>query len=160
MTDLLRIELSGRHAAAWNLLFERLTQSVERALQALTDSESAGETQVDTTVLAALAEITKGWTKAKLERPSLDNEKVIADIIEAYERAKLIRSQREHQDLRNEQERLVLFENRLIMTLKWLRFLNHHMVKDDAGNCTLLLSNEDLRVLVLDVGAMAPADDG
>jgi hypothetical protein len=158
VTDLIRLELTGRTAAAWDAVFDRLTESVNRAVDALSGDAETADGGKESELVSALAEITKGWAKAKLERPSLENERIIAEIAEAYERAKLLKAQRHHQEIENEQARIALLDRKLGTALKWLG-LKTHLVKDEHGNTTLVVTKEDLRLLAADLGSVGGLQD-
>lgn len=51
-----------------------------------------------------------------------------------------------------DRERLQLAEERLAAALKWLAFLNNHLVRDEHGSVCLLLTNENMSLLLADLG--------
>ncbi len=53
-----------------------------------------------------------------------------------------------------EHRRLELWDKRLTLAFKWLSFLNTHVVRDDAGNVTLVMTNQSMTDLLGDVGEL------
>lgn len=144
MSKLIRIEFGGKNDEAWNRVFEKFTKVVERTVDGLID-DAPNKTKSEVKELAQnIADITKGWVKAKLEKPEIDNEVKLVEIAERFEKIKMLQVQRELAEVELANKRLELMEKRIVQALKWLGFFMQHAVRDKEGNLTILLSNEQL----------------
>jgi hypothetical protein len=152
MSEPIRIELTGKNGESWNRVFETLTGIVTNAVTAIAPTDTPTQMAAEQFV-ADIGEISKNWLKAKVERPSLENEKLFAEIVGLFEEAKLKKSQRERQEIENESMKLDLMAKRLTMAIKLLGFLQNHCTRDINGNMTLVFTNEELPVLLADVKA-------
>jgi len=151
MSELMRIELGGRDSEAWNRVFAKLTGVVEKAVAHLVGDASA-KTKAEAKEFAKdIADITKTWFRAKLEKPEIDNELKLAEIAERFEKIKALHVQRELAEVKLDEKRLDLWEKRMVTALKWLRFLTQCTVRDKDGNLTLVLSNQQLARLHADL---------
>lgn len=154
MSDVIRLELTGKQAEAWNRVFDTLAGVVVRAVEHLIPDDGAEKKEQARQMTEDLAEITKGWAKAKIERPTLENEKIIADITAKFEEAKLTRAKREQVEVETQKKRLELWEQRVAMALRWLGFLGHHIIRGEDGSVTVVLTNRALALLHADVKAL------
>jgi hypothetical protein len=161
VTDIIRLELSGKRADAWNRVFDTLTAIVEKAVdQIVPDSEPAVRDTAKA-MSADVAEITKGFLQAKLERPVLENELTVAEIAIKFEELKTAKANREQIEVNTERskvalerDRLALWEQRMVLAFKWLGFLQHHLVRTEDGNAVLLLTQQDMSSLLSDCKAI------
>jgi hypothetical protein len=161
MSDLIRIDISGKTAFAWDRLFDRLTGIVGKAVDALACNAEPATRAAAKECAADIIEITKGWMQAKLQKPILDNEKTIAEIAIKFEELKMAEVKRRQAEIEAdlkavelEKERLELWELRLIKAMKWLGFLQTHMVREADGSVSLVLTNENMTSLLLDTRAL------
>ena len=153
MSEPIRFELTGKNAEVWNRMYETLTSVVIDGMSSfapMDDSERESTCQL----LMDLAGITGGWAKAKLERPSLENEKLIAEIAEKFEDLKLKQAQRKTIELENESKRLDLMVKRVETAIKLLGMLNS-CFHFENGKLTLILTNQSLSLLHADVKALS-----
>ncbi len=143
------LKLTGSHREALDRLFDTLSS----ALAKVTDDLACGTTSSDggseSMVVEDLSEVAKAWLGAKLERPTLENEKRAAEIVETYERIKtaqlerqLLEIEKQAKMLELENATLSLNERRIASGLKWLGCLKSVLTEDDDGNLTLLLSDD------------------
>lgn len=175
MNDLIRLELSGRQADAWNRVFGALAGVIENAIDRLAANVEPEARETAKNLSRDVAEIAKSFVKAKLERPTLENESTVADIALKFEQLKLLQANREQVEVetkirkvRLDKERLEFFERQLTVAIKWLGFLQRHIVSDNDGSVTLVLTNQDMASLSTDVRAIqneaaegaGPAADG
>lgn len=161
MSDIVRLELTGKRAEAWDRVFETLTSVIEGAVDHLVP-ESAEQTRETAHGLTRdIAEITKGFVSAKLEKPALENELTIAEIAIKFEELKLSAANREQIEVETairkvalEKERLDLWERRMSLAFKWLGFLQTHISRSPDGSVTLVLTNQDMSSLLSEVRAI------
>lgn len=162
MSEVLRIELAGKNADAWNRVFSNLTRALENAIEQLAPDATDSDRKVAKELTADIAEITKGWMKARLERPTLENERILADIAARFEELKLAQSQRNKIEaeteairIENERKKLTLIEEQISTALRVLGMLQRHIVRNADGSVILLLTNEILPILAADTRALA-----
>ena len=108
------IELTGKSADAWNRIFDTLTNTIETVVQNLA-SHGADPVamQIAHDITAPLAEIAKGWLKAKVERPQIENQKMLAEIRAKFEDFKLTRAKSEQVEVETERKRVQLDSEQL-----------------------------------------------
>jgi hypothetical protein len=145
MTPLIRIDLTGKDADRWNRIFGLFTTVIERSVDALVADDACNGGAKD--LAADLLAISQGWLKAKVERPALENEKIVADVVQAFEQAKLLAAQRKQVEVETQIRNLDLWEKRLQLALKWMAFAQQHVVSGEDGSVTLVLTNQDLAML-------------
>ena len=162
MSDLIRLELTGRRADAWNRVFDALTGVIEHAIDHLAPSADEATRSTAKDLTRDLAEITKGFLKAKLEGPAVENELKIAEIAVKFEELKLTKARRDQVEVETdikrvqlEKDRLALWEQRMTMALKWLGFLQSHIAQDDDGRVALVLTNQEMASLLSDFRALS-----
>jgi hypothetical protein len=155
MSELIRIELTGKHADICNRVFQTVTNVIEQAVNNLMPDADAETKDRAKQLTADLAEITKDWLQAKLQRPTLENERTIAEIAAKYEELKTSEAQRRKVEVETEikvveleERRLALWDHRLSVALKWLGFLQNHVVRGEDGSVCLVLTNRDLAQLL------------
>lgn len=165
MSDLIRLELTGKHAEAWNRVFDTLISVVEKAVDQLAPCIEENTRDKTKKFAHDLADITKGFLKAKLEQPMLENEQVIAEIAIKFEELKIAKANRERLEVETEikkvtleQKRLELWEQRMVTALKWLGFLQHHLLQQGDNDAVLLLTNQELRSLLSEVRGFQKID--
>jgi hypothetical protein len=84
--QLLRIDLSGLDPATFDRLFGKLAQALESSVARVTgDRPSPGTRQA----IDDLATIAKNFAQARLQRPTLENQKLLAEIAEAFSAAEV-----------------------------------------------------------------------
>jgi len=155
MSELLRIELTGKNAEAWNRVFGSLTGLLESAVRKVCcriNPDAEGEAA---SLATDIAEITKSWVRAKLENPSIENESKLAEIAERFERMKLLQIDQKRGMVALEKEKLELFEKQVQTALRLLKVLHSCVVRDEQGNVTVLLTNKILANLKVEVAASA-----
>ncbi len=167
MTNVVRLELTGKRAEAWNRVFDTLTSVIERAIDQIAAGADEVKRENAHQLTRDIAEITKDFLKAKLERPALENELTIAEIALKFEELKLSKAKREQLEVETqikavslESARLDLWERRLSVAVRWLCFLENHFVRSENGDVTLVLTNQDISSLLTDVRSIqqsAPA---
>lgn len=151
MSDVIRIELTGKRSKAWNRVFDTLTGVVEKAVEQLAPHVEEGTRRKINDLTHDLAEVTKGFVKAKMERPTLENERILVDIAAKFEELKLTRANRKRVEMETEIRRLDLWEKRMALAIKWLGFLSQRIVHTEEGGVVLVLTNQDLAALVAEV---------
>lgn len=154
MSDLIRIDVTGKSSETWSRIFESLSATIGRAVESIAGAIPDDAKREAVNLTRELAEATRGWAKAKLEKPVLDNELKIAEIAQRLEEIKLAQVKREIVEVELDEKRLELWEKRLAMAMKWLSFMNRSVTRDENGNMTLVMTNRDLRLLIGEVGAL------
>jgi hypothetical protein len=85
-SDLLRIDLTGLDSGSFDRLFASLASALEAAVAQVSgkpESPEARQAIDDLTVIA------KNFAQAKLQRPTLENQKLLAEIAEAFSAAEV-----------------------------------------------------------------------
>jgi hypothetical protein len=152
MSDYIRIDLAGRNGEAWDQVFQTLTDVIVAGVTRISPSEEVTERSAIFT--AHIAALSKKWLQAKVERPSLENEKLVAEIAGLFEDGKLKRAQVEKLEIENESARLDLLEKRVMMAVRLLGFLNNHITREPDGNLVLILTNDNLATMRRDLKAI------
>lgn len=147
MSDIIRFDLTGKDSEAWNRVFASLTEAVEKAVTHLSDSGDGSADDKTNGLISDIAEITKTWVRSKMERPAIENQLKLAEIAARFEEIKTARVNREIAEVELDRKKLELCEKRLETALKMLTFFNNYTVRDDDGNVTLVLTNEQLSAL-------------
>lgn len=75
------VELIGKNPIAFNRLFEKLTKTIEEALEDLTKEEI---TQSTRETISDLATVAKDFIQAKINKPSIENQKLLSEIASEY----------------------------------------------------------------------------
>ncbi len=155
MSDPIRLDLTGRNSRAWNRVFDTLTSAVESAVDNLMP-DAPDEIREEAKDLAGgIAEITKDWLKAKLERPALENELKIVEIAAKFEELKVQRQEAEVnlalKKVELDERRLDLWEKRLTLALRWLGFFQRNIIREADGSVVLLLTGENMGALMADL---------
>ena len=84
MTDqaqIVAIELSGRDPEAFDRLFAKLTDTIEKSLEMMSGKDASPGVS---SALQDVASIAKNFARAKLEKPSIENQHLIAQISSEY----------------------------------------------------------------------------
>lgn len=152
MSDPVRITLTGKNEEQWSKLFDKLTDIVTSAVSKVTPEDVEDESVRE--YVAAISDISKSWASAKIERPTLENEKLIAETLNLFEDLKLKREQNRKLKLENDSLELDLLEKRLAMALRMLNFLHNKFVRNESGELTLLLTNQEPSLLFADIKAI------
>src|SRR4029450_2097611 len=116
------------------------------------DEEGAATTRQ---LIEDIADITKGWLKAKIERPALDNERIIAEVINLFEDAKIKRAQRQKLEIENESAQFDLLVKKVETAFKLLGMLSNSFIHDGNDKLTLIITNENLSLFHADIKAMS-----
>jgi len=158
MSDMLRIQLTGKSADTWDRIFEKLVGVIETAVDGVMPTLNEESRDNIQEFVQDVAEVSKGYIKARMEKPSLENELKIAQITKAFEESKLIRAQADNvaidtknKVLSHERGQLELLNQRIEMALKWLGFLSAHVHRDKDGNAYLVLTNQHMSDLTTDL---------
>jgi hypothetical protein len=160
MSEPIRIKLTGKNAEQFNRVFSTLADVVLTGMMAVIPQDDEELIKATQQFVSDIADLTKGWVKAKIERPGLENEKIIAEIVNLFEDAKVKRAQRQKLEIENESARLDLMVKRVETALKLLGMLSNSFVRDGNEELTLILTNENLAILHADVKAMSqPASE-
>ena len=154
MSDKFRYELTGKRGEAWDRIFDSLLRIVEKGIDNLTPDIGEESKEIADDMMQGLGELTKGWLKAKLDKPVLENEKIMAEIALKFEELKLQEAKRDRYEvntertrLKLENERLELWENRMTLAFKWLEFLTNKVVRDENG-VYLVMTNQDVQTMM------------
>ncbi|MCP4581491.1 MAG: hypothetical protein GY839_07710 [candidate division Zixibacteria bacterium] len=94
MSDTIRVELSGKQSEAWNRMFDSFTSVIEKAVEQLAPNMGEDKRAKVKDDINDICEITKNFLQAKIEKPVLENEMIIADIAKKFEELKLIKANR------------------------------------------------------------------
>lgn len=76
-----RIELEGKDTEIFDRLFSKLTDTIIEATELIFKSETSPETKE---IISDVTNISKTYFKAKLEKGSIENQKILAEIVEKY----------------------------------------------------------------------------
>lgn len=165
MSDIIRLDITGKQADAWNRAFGSFADVIERAVEHLAPNMDEPQRQHVHDLTQDIADITKNYIKAKLECPALENELKLAKIAAKFEELKTKQAERkqievdtEIKQVTLEKERLDLWDRRLVLAFKWLGFLENHVVRSPDGTVTLILSNRDLSALRTDIALLQGTD--
>lgn len=144
MREHIRIELGGQSSEAWDRVFKKFTNVVEAAVDGLMADSPDGTRGQAREFARDIADIANGWVRAKLERPEIENEAKLAEIAERFERIKMLQIRRELAEVELAEKRLDFWEKRITKALKWIGIFTKCVVRDEDGNLTLVLTNEQL----------------
>ncbi len=150
MSEPLRLSLRGKNAKQWNRLGKTLVQSIVKGAKAVIPAGNEDVLQATQGTASDAVAISTGWLKAKVDKPSLENEKTCAEIEKLFEEAKERREKTESQKIQNESSRLDLAVKRVKTAIALLGLMHKHFVQGD-NELTLLLTNEDLEELLDEV---------
>jgi hypothetical protein len=153
MSEPIRVELSGRNAEKFRQAFSDLSGIIIEGVMALVPEEDDELKKVTSKLVTSITEITAGWAKANLERPSLENEEIIARTVNLFEEAKLKRAQCESQKIANESAKLDLMVKRVETALKLIGMLSNNFLLE-GDKLTLVLTNQELAMLNADIRAL------
>lgn len=94
-SELIRFELTGKDAELFKSLFSKLTKAMESVVQSLAKEEISDEKK---NTIEEVVKITQSYVQAKVQKPSIENEKLIAQITSEYATAqeKLANARRTH----------------------------------------------------------------
>lgn len=84
--EVMRIELTGLNEAIWDRSFAKLSEVLENLVSRISESTGLSEETQSKSAQASLdlANIAATWAKAKIERPSLENQKLLMEISFKY----------------------------------------------------------------------------
>ena len=80
-SELVAIELAGKNPEAFDRLFGKLTETIERSIETLSGRDTSPGVS---SAIQDVASIAKSFAKAKLEKPSIENQHLIAQISSEY----------------------------------------------------------------------------
>ena len=80
-SELIRFELTGKDAELFKSLFSKLTKAMESVVQSLAKEEISDEKK---NTIEEVVKITQSYVQAKVQKPSIENEKLIAQITSEY----------------------------------------------------------------------------
>lgn len=88
--DLIRFAITGKNAELWERLQGRIFEVVDAIVTRIADTADLDAPETDAVVEVAqdLAKLATDWARAKLERPSLENQKLQAEIAVQFAEAK------------------------------------------------------------------------
>jgi hypothetical protein len=154
MSDPIRFELAGKNTKQWNRISKNLVKVIMDGMTAVMPPGNEDVLKSTEQSLSDAAEISKGWLKAKIDKPSIDNEKVIAETYNLFEDLKTKQTKRIGEEIANEKGRIANESARLDLAIKRVKtaivllgLMQKHFVLRD-GELTLVLTNEDLAVFV------------
>ena len=110
-SNILKLSVSGFSEESWNRLQDSLFRIIDKVSNKIDDSTSIDKETIDFTssILKDISAITSVWAKAKMEKPSLENEKIKAEIAEKFAQTKKILKDTEKTD---EEIKSLRIENR------------------------------------------------
>lgn len=155
MSDVIRIEFTGKDSKQWNRVFDRFHSVISQAIDFVQEDSSEATRKSTEQFVRDIGDITKGWAKAKFDSASIDNEVKLADIQKRYQEALKTKAEREGQEISNDRNRIRLSEERFASALRMLQFLHSCVATDKDGNVTLLLTNQNPALLAADLKALA-----
>ncbi len=110
-TNILKLSASGFSDETWNRLNDSFLNIIENFSNKLENSTSIDKDTLDTTssIVKDISTIATQWAKAKIEKPTLENEKIKAEIAEKFAQTKKVLKETEKTD---EEIKSLRIENR------------------------------------------------
>ncbi len=99
-SNILKLSVSGLPEESWNRLQDSLFRIIDKVSNKLDENSSIDTDTIDSTsnILKDISSIASQWAKAKVEKPSLENEKIKAEITEKFAQTKKILKETEKTD--------------------------------------------------------------
>lgn len=128
------IELRGLNENTWKNLSNKLFEAIDSLCSQISDNPITKEYAKD------IAQIGLSFFKAKAQKPTLENEKLVAEIAVKYAEAKKLLMETEKIELEKMEVAIRNMEN-IIRVISLVKDLDTTFLLDEKGNGNLVIGN-------------------